>query len=235
MIRRALCLVCLVFAGGVLAADVPPLSVNPNDRSGYLPPPTPLPSSMSSSGGLDTAVERLRKERAALESQRRQLELDNLKGRSADSAERVKLRLQIAELVQRLGEKNARPTTVIREPAATGTGLLDPLEKSAAPSADRVTLAQTQYRARNFDAALTTIDAIERGALLPRDRLWLDYLKAGCLRQQGKTSEAMALYREVGESKLDPFLSETAVWQVSVLRWKQELQTRLDTLRAKTP
>ena len=82
-------------------------------------------------------------------------------------------------------------------------------------------------QASQFDAALRTIAGIAQDGLPPRDRVWLRYLKACCLRRLGKLPEAGVLYREVAESRIDAFLAESSVWHLSSLRWLAQLYTTL--------
>jgi hypothetical protein len=67
------------------------------------------------------------------------------------------------------------------------------------------------------------------------DQLWLDYLRAGCWRQQGKLKESLALYRELAENKEDAFLSESATWQMNFLTWRLEMQAQIEELQKRTP
>jgi hypothetical protein len=98
-----------------------------------------------------------------------------------------------------------------------------------------VTLAQLQFRAGQVDTALRALRAIESGELTRKDRVWVQYLVACCLRRQGKLSEASAIYREVGGTRADPFLADSAVWQLSFLRWRDEIQTGLAQARRIKP
>jgi hypothetical protein len=66
------------------------------------------------------------------------------------------------------------------------------------------------------------------------DRAYVKDMTATCLRRMGRVTEAAALYREVAEGREDDFLTECAIWQLSLLRSTQEIQNQLDRLRGKS-
>jgi hypothetical protein len=61
-----------------------------------------------------------------------------------------------------------------------------------------------------------------------KERAWVHFLTASCLRKQGKLAEAAVLYREVAEAKEDDFLTESAIWHLGFLRWREDMQKQLD-------
>lgn len=216
-----------------------------------LPVPTPAVAVPSN---LESALEKIRSERAALERERREAADVLATGGSQQAMDRLKMRVQIAELMQRLKDKHANTphttSTTAKEPPPKEAPEKDPPAKEPPPkepsvppgvvqaapprtpvASDRVALAQVQFRARNYAEALKTIDSVDRTDLTSSDRAWLDYLKAGCLRQTGKLTEAAALYKTLAALKEEAFLSENAAWQLSFLQWRQQMQTQLGDLR----
>jgi tetratricopeptide (TPR) repeat protein len=96
---------------------------------------------------------------------------------------------------------------------------------------DPLSLAQALYRTGDYEGALATYRLINQASLDRMNRGAVQYLMATCLRNLGKTDEAAALYREVVNSKEDPFVSDCAQWQLGALRWRRELESRLQQLR----
>ncbi len=213
-----------------------------------LPPPTvkgpPALPAAPPPPNLNSALEQIRAERAELERQRRETAAQMGTGSGKDAAARLQLRVQIAELLQRIKGRDAGPTPATAPgmgtsiPRGSSFPVLPPAEAPARPGsaqADPLAVAQAQFRGRDFAGAVKTLAAIDRSELSGRDRLWLDYLKASCLKHLGKVAEASALYREVANDKEEAFLSESAAWQLSFLSWKQEIQGQLKALREKAP
>lgn len=61
---------------------------------------------------------------------------------------------------------------------------------------------------------------------------WLKkYLVASCLRKQNKLPDAIAIYQDVILNSGDTVLIESAKWQLSNLRWKQQMDTQIKRLR----
>ncbi len=61
---------------------------------------------------------------------------------------------------------------------------------------------------------------------------WLKkYLIASCLRKQNKLPEAITLYQEVILNSSDNVLQESAKWQLSNMRWKQQMDSQIKRLR----
>lgn len=198
------------------------------DDRGAAPPPLPPPLAADPpprETDLDAALEQLRSARSELAGVMARVTADRAAaGPPGDAA----LRARVAEL---LGQLKAKKAPAPPAPAAkAATPPPDPLARPAAPAADQVALVQLHFRNRDYAAALAAVAAADRGELSPADQAWLDYLKACCLRQQDKLSEAAAAYREVAANKADRFLAEMAAWQLNLLRWRQEAQAQLDGL-----
>lgn len=221
-----------LIAAAVAASASPPPAEGPKSPP-LLPPPTHLPSSPlpAPTPELDAALGKLRAERAALDKMRRQFPPDRSVP-SGDAAARLKLRLKVAELLGKLKDKG-RPGAPLNGGLPPGVPRPDPLERSPGAIGDRLTLAQLQFRSREYAAALKTLEAMDRGELISRDRTWADYLRASCLRHLGKLGDAAKIYREVADTKEDKVLSEAATWQLGFLRWRQEMTTKLDALSKK--
>ena len=57
----------------------------------------------------------------------------------------------------------------------------------------------------------------------------------GCLRKLGKLEEAAAMYREVADVREDDFLTECALWHLSALGWRREVEKQLAEIRKARP
>ncbi len=65
----------------------------------------------------------------------------------------------------------------------------------------------------------------------PEERAPIIYLTAECLQHLGKTDDAIALLREVANSKGDERVASYAQWQIENMRWHRDTQARLQEIR----
>ncbi len=182
-----------------------------------LPLPSPTPS--SSPAGRNKEIEALKAEVEALIQQRKStIETSN--------SERRQLVTQLKELLKRIEE---RP--IAKAPAKLPT---PPRKLDFTPAEtpiDLIRAATNLFRDGDFDAALRTFRLVENSNLSREDRVYVKYMIANCLRRTSRLTEATALYREVAENQDDPFLAECAIWHLSILRNRQELEAELQKLR----
>jgi hypothetical protein len=148
------------------------------------------------------------------------------------AAERAKLQAELLLLLKKL---SASPG-----PAPYTPGPMSPpgpkpkVEPGVgAKGPDPIREAMNLFRDNDFEAARRTFQLIDPVALPKEDRAFVRYMLACCLRRQGKPAEAEVIYREVANSGDDEFLASCAVWQLSLIRSEQELQTQLEQLRAR--
>jgi hypothetical protein len=97
---------------------------------------------------------------------------------------------------------------------------------------DPAALAQAFFRSKDFAGALRAYRLIDQGQLKVDDRLTIQYLMATCLRRTGKVGEATALYKKVADSRRNEIMADCARWQLTSIRWQQDLQARLKEIRA---
>jgi hypothetical protein len=94
-----------------------------------------------------------------------------------------------------------------------------------------VRVAQNYFKAGEYEAALEAFRRVTfddfAGA---KERLPVRYMIATCLRKLGKTDEAAGIYRELAGAQGDPFIAESARWQLSNMSWKREMEERLAQL-----
>ncbi|MBY0228226.1 MAG: hypothetical protein K2W96_02980 [Gemmataceae bacterium] len=239
-IGSALGMVALaLFAAAQAPAPLP--DILPPPASGVpLPalPPSPKAPPLPRAG-LQEAIDQLKSAREKLAAERKRLAPGAAPKETSLDAE---LHLHLLRLLAKLEARaKAAPPPIapppaskhVPEPIRPAPSFPDPRapREEGLPPADQVQLAAYRFRANQFDECLATIAAIDPAGVPIRDRVWLKYLKACCLRRQGKLPEAGVLYREVAEDRLDPFLAESSVWHLSSMRWRQETQAKLGKAR----
>jgi hypothetical protein len=192
----------------------------------------PLPMSPKAQGGPELprddgkAEANSKKERESLAREREESVKEMDSGSDSLSVERAKLRAELRELLKKINERKSAPAETEprvvfpKSPDEEATRPLDPLNQ-----------AQSLYRQGNFDASLRAFRLVDTSALTAEDRSFVQYMIASCLRRLGKTSDASDLYREVADAHEDAFIAECAVWQLSNLRWRRDLETQLEDLR----
>ncbi|HZZ78304.1 MAG TPA: hypothetical protein VFE62_07285 [Gemmataceae bacterium] len=96
---------------------------------------------------------------------------------------------------------------------------------------DPVQLAHTLFRTGRYEEALTVFRKIDLLGKKQEERAPIIYLTAECLNRVGKTEDAIAMLREVANSKGDVQMAECAQWQIDNLRWQRDMQGRLRDIR----
>jgi hypothetical protein len=191
---------------------------------------------------------KLKAERETLQTERLTCGHDPISAASF-AEENAKLRLRLSEVLTRLGSKMNQPRIPVASPA-TETPAKPPVhgtEKSPAqkpPPAEEATplpdiarpldpmaLAQVLFKAGNYAPALQTFRLIDQRGMKADERLPIQYLIATCLKRLGKTEAAAGVFREIANSRGDADLAVCAQWQLSSLRWQQDLRTQIDTIR----
>jgi hypothetical protein len=215
-----------------------PVPLEPGPAPPFCPVPLPpLPLIPPSAASADA----LRRARDELKATRERLELDRADARRfrevgpIDDVGRAQLRLRLSELIRRLSERPKKPPklpeiSIPPEQIPPGRVPVSVSEETVEPQ-DPLALPEAYYRAGKHDAALAALKALRRDEFSRRDQLWIAYLSAGCLRQQGKLKEAAVVYREVA-AREDPFLAEMSVWHLSVLSWREEVEAGIDRIAA---
>ena len=56
-------------------------------------------------------------------------------------------------------------------------------------------------------------------------------MSACCLRKLGRLDEAAALYREGANAREDEVLTDCALWHLSAISWRRDMEKQLETLR----
>lgn len=200
-------------------------------------------------GELDRETARLRSERAALQNERKQMDQRLEEACTPATTEVARLRLRLGELLLQLNSPRTpmQPSMpevpngpVPGKPAAPekpATGLVGPTEPQP-PAAegtgrlvDPMALAQSLFRAGDYEGALGTYRLLDLSALENDERASIQYLMACCLRMLGKFEDAATLYREVANAKHDPVLADCAQWQLGMLGWRRDLEAQLLQLR----
>jgi hypothetical protein len=192
-------------------------------------PPT-IPGPLADAKKLKDAVDALRKDREGATKE--------ATGDVGGADERMLLRLKLLDKLKELpGRFN--PPPVILAPPPTSVPPAGTTPDPAKPDPwvgtvplDPLRVAQNLYKAGDIEAAYRAIQMQKPDTLSPDDRTFAQYLSACCLRRMGKLPQAAALYREIADGKRDPFITESALSQLSMIRTVQEIEGQLEQLRA---
>jgi tetratricopeptide (TPR) repeat protein len=164
------------------------------------------------------------------------------------------LRETLAEMVRELDARKQRPRVASRTDAGTSAQTptakptaRDGVVKGAVDSSrmadqkmtmtggtvpvDPVALGQVLMRMGDYEGAVRAYRAVELAKQRPGDRAYVQYLLATCLRKLGRTQEALPLYREVANNKVETPLAECARWQLAMLDWRKTQEARLADIR----
>jgi tetratricopeptide (TPR) repeat protein len=242
----------LLIPAVLLAGDetLPPPRPAPAPTPSNLPVPPPLPPRMinlppvpeTPTSAPDLEVlrqesERLRAESEALAAERQKA----LTGAPTDSDEVAHLRRRLAELVATLAARPlARRMTPVdnapdpaRNTVSTHAEGHNPASGSSAeaPPGDPVLAARALFRAGDHAAALETYRQIDLDGLTRDERTLVQYMSACCLRKLGRLDEAAAIYREVADAREDEVLTDCALWHLSAINWRRDMEKQLETLR----
>jgi len=147
------------------------------------------------------------------------------------------LKLETAQIKKAVKEPPA-PIKPAPAPPPTPTASGAP-PKAAVPATepfagsvvDALALAPVLFQSGDYEGALTAYRLVSPEAVTPADRVTVTYMTAACLRKLGKTDEAATLFREVANAKGEDVLAECAQWQLSAMRWKHDVETKLDEFR----
>ena len=214
----------------VLVATILPAQAEGPRLSGpdqnLAPAPLLLPDSK-------TALDALKDERKAIAKERSAVNREPEDDRSS-AAEKRALRKRIEELIEKMGKKSSAPPKgpELRIPSDPPKERRDPpAGRSEIKANDPVARAVTLYRAEQYDAAFQAFKIVDLSGLGREDRAFVQYMTGCCLRRVDKLSEAAAVFREVTDARDDEFLTECALWQLSSIRWRQDLEKQLVEMR----
>jgi tetratricopeptide (TPR) repeat protein len=252
---RQFALAWMLLCSAALAADpepaplprvvVPPKPFGP----GSLPlplvprpvPVEPVAAPPEQASELSREAARLKAEREALVREREKLTHVTPVAAAADAAELARLRRRMAELFLTLKiDPSGRP----RPPSSDDPPARPPRmapdnepssERRLAPTAtakeDPFLLAQLQFRAGQYEASLAAFRRLDPESLSQEERVVVQFFGACCLRKLGKLEEAAAIYRDVADAREDDFLTECAVWHLSAIAWRRDVEKQLEEFR----
>jgi hypothetical protein len=201
--------------------------------------PSPITSgtvkSESESSTINKSLTRLREERETLEKERQGANRDLDAPPDNSASERAKLRIQLLDLMKKIAEKKKEES--IPEKKTPSKEILKQPNKidfneTTKPN-NKLGLAKNLYRLTDYDGSLRAFRLIDTETLQPEESAFVKYMIGCCLRQLGKAEEAMAIYREVANAAEDEFITECALWQIGSIRYRAELETQLEELRAR--
>lgn len=115
------------------------------------------------------------------------------------------------------------------EDQAANSQVVIPTQELDGP-VDRFALATSLFAVGHFSESLQAIDAVQLADLTTEEQIWLDYLRAGCHRQLGATSEANRLYRRIVANPESDWVGELSRWWLDHSSEKQKLSADYLTL-----
>ncbi len=240
------CGVLLVLAVGVGRGSPPSAPASP---AGPTLAPAPLPAlptippsnlNWSKAERIDPPAEKPETKRLRDEIEKLTKENPEAKpGKAEPADDRDKLQKKLDDLLEKLAEqkKSPKPNTPPvkppdphdpHPPAATKP----PLPEGGKPI-DLVRAAGNLYKAGDLVGAFDIVKLLDVSQLPKEDKAFAEYIRAACLRKQGKPTEAVAVYRAIADAKDDSFLAECAVVQITAIKSAQELEAQLEQLKSR--
>jgi hypothetical protein len=218
----------------VLTLPTPSQVLHPVNRSSLLParpgtapPPAPdLEVTTLQQGAAD-----LKTAREALAAEREKATPIEQDTPSDAAAEAAQLRARLAELITRVEAKKAKEAGGATPKATTKREEVRERVPVVAAPPSPVQVGQDQFRASQYDAALLTFRGIDAEKLSKDERVLVQYLTAGCLRNLGQLDEAVVLYRAVADSRGDEAVVENANWLLKAIESRRSLQRELTAMR----
>jgi hypothetical protein len=235
------------------------LAVRSSADPEVLPPPRPLQSNgpprpfeapfceRFSPAEFDQSIAELKKERDALDADRKTFaksaKNDRSSAQSANSEYRI-LRDQLTQLrdalrKSRQASQDPPPeTTPVDPPVATEPDPLPIIPKHsnimAPPETvpiDPLALAHMQMRAEKYEASLASLRRIDLQGKKANERGPILFLTAACLQRVGKVDEAIPMLRDIANSRGDEQIAAYAQWQLEFIRWRKDMTDKLQALR----
>ncbi len=193
------------------------------------PEPVPLkparPGTGVGPGEASAVLDQLKKDLAGRLGDRKDV------GDDRTSIQRAQLQNRLLMLIERLEvSREAPPATKTQTPPKTTT--LNPPSESK--SVNPIREGMNYFRDNDFDSARVVFNSINTGPLSREDRAFVQYMRACSLRRLNRVNEAAIIYREVADNNEDDFVTECAIWQLSLIRSAQELEAQLEQLRPRT-
>lgn len=146
------------------------------------------------------------------------------------SEKRAQLQAELLKLLKRI---DSAPTPMPYPPPGGPVVPKTKIDTTPSVLVDEIRAGMNRFRDNDFETAKRTFQLIDPTTLSNEDRAFVRYMLACCHRRLGSTTEAETIYREVANSPDDEFLSNCAIWQLSLIRSEKELKTQLEQLRSR--
>jgi hypothetical protein len=194
--------------------------------AGSAQPPVPTEGHPTSLPPSRTAeIEKLKADLAALTGE------GKTPAQDTNKSERAKVRDDLTALLKRLESLPPGGLARPQDPSLQKSKLSS---EDAAKTHDLVRSAMNEFRDGALKEALGTLEKNELNQTNGEDRAFVRYLRACCLRRLGRQDEALKIFHEIAAlPQEDEFIAECAMWQISLIRANQDLQTQLEQLRAR--
>ncbi|MBI5757315.1 MAG: hypothetical protein HZA46_02210 [Planctomycetales bacterium] len=205
--------------------------------------PVTLPPTLPESGQLDSLdleLNQLRDEVVAFRSLRAHVAqtTKHIDSNSADST--VQQRRELLELLTKLAARRVpRKPPVAVEPSHSPTKTEEklplrspinnsPQEQLSEKVVDPLALGRVLFRTGDYSGAEQAFGKVR---LSDENRRLVQYLIATCLRKQSRWADAIKAYKFVAESDDDPVLRDLAKWQLENIRWYQQMESQIESLK----
>jgi tetratricopeptide (TPR) repeat protein len=96
---------------------------------------------------------------------------------------------------------------------------------------DQLHLGQTLFRVERYEEALEVFRKIDLKGKRPEERVPIVYMTAKCLFHLGKADDAITMLRTAANAPGDERIAGYAQWQIEVLRWYRDAESRLGDVR----
>ncbi len=240
-------LLVLVLAVGVGRGGPPS---GPASPPGPTLAPAPIPAlptipparlNWSKSEKIDTPVEKAETKKLKDEVDKLMNEHPEPKpGKAEPADERDRLRNKLDELLEQLKEqkKSVKPSSPPTKPhdphdPHPPTPIKPVVIPEGGKPIDLVRAAGNLYKAGDLEGAFGIVKVLDAGQLPKEDKAFAEYIRAACLRKQGKLTDALTVYKAIADAKDDPFLAECAVVQITAMKSTLELEAQLEQLKSR--
>jgi hypothetical protein len=190
-------------------------------------PVSPPPRAQSGPGGSQTPQAQLKDELAQLLNDR-----NRFAAADDTSNERARLQGELNELLKRITASARTKPEPPKNPPPPKISPVTTLPDGRPVNAVRE--GMNYFRENEFEIALGVFKRIDTTVMLREDRAYVQYMTACSLRRLNRPNDAAVIYREIADSRDDEFIAECAIWQLSMIRESQDLETQLDVLRTRS-
>jgi len=233
-------------ASACLAALTLTVSADPEQ----LPPPRAMDDLLCpkfSPAEFEGSLGRMKAERDALAKDRKATEAKRVLVQQRSSEPDLRnIQLKLKKALDLLQDERANPApsepppTLAKTPEAPADAKNKDEEHGLTTTAkiphdlttvDPVALGQMLMRSGKYEQSLEAFRKVDLQGKKSLERMPIVYLTASCLLRLDKVDEAVPMLRDVANSRGDENMATYAQWQLDLLRWKRDINDRLQDIR----